>query len=197
MSGAAAAFVDRDGVVNALVADPVTERPESPLHVWDVRLIPGAAAALLRLKAAGLLLVGVSNQPAVAKGTISLAELEAVQQCVLALLAREGVSFDGFHLCLHHPDGVLPELTGTCKCRKPAPGMLLFAAEELGIDLTSSWMIGDTDSDVLAGAAAGCRTVLVEHPESIHKRTAETAPDAVVVSLEAAAALILGSDRID
>lgn len=197
MSGAAAAFVDRDGVVNALVADPVTERPESPLHVWDVRLIPGAAAALLRLKAAGLLLVGVSNQPAVAKETISLAELEAVQQRVLALLAREGVSFDGFHLCLHHPDGLVPELKVACQCRKPAPGMLLDAAHELGIDLPASWMIGDTDSDVLAGAAAGCRTVLIEHPASTHKRAAQGAPDAVVGSLETAATLILGSDRIN
>lgn len=192
----AAVFVDRDGVINELVPDPDTGRPESPLHVADVRLIARAAGALRLLGGAGWRLVGVSNQPAAAKGTISLDELHAIQARVVALLAAEDVRFDDFRLCLHHPEGTVPELSGPCDCRKPAPGMLLDAARGLGIDLARSWMVGDTDGDVEAGRAAGCRTILVEHPDSAHKRTAQLRPDAVVTDLTAAARIILGAKGV-
>jgi D-glycero-D-manno-heptose 1,7-bisphosphate phosphatase len=186
-----AVFVDRDGVINELVPDPASGRPESPLSIVDVRLIPGAAAALRRLAQAGWRLVGVSNQPGAAKGLTSLEQLHATQGRVLELVAEAGVRFDDFRLCLHHPQGVVPELTGDCECRKPAPGMLLAAAGDLDIDLSASWMIGDTDGDVQAGQSAGCRTVLVEHAGSVHKRSAQLHPDAVVTDLTAAADLIL------
>jgi D-glycero-D-manno-heptose 1,7-bisphosphate phosphatase len=192
----AAVFVDRDGVVNELVPDPGTGRPESPLRVADVRLIAGAADALRDLAAAGWSLVGVSNQPGAAKGYISLEELHAVQARVLELLAHKGVRFDDFRLCLHHPEATVPELSGPCDCRKPAPGMLLDAARELELDLGASWMVGDTDGDVAAGAAAGCRTVLVEHRDSAHKRTAQLQPDAAVTDLTAAARIILGAKGV-
>jgi D-glycero-D-manno-heptose 1,7-bisphosphate phosphatase len=73
-------------------------------------------------------------------------------------------------LCFHHPQGTVAELSRPCGCRKPAPGMLLQAAESLAIDLRSSWMVGDTDADLAAGIAAGCRTLLVLNPHSAHKR---------------------------
>ena len=117
--------------------------------------------------------------------------VHAVQARVVELLETEGVRFDDFRLCLHHPDGVIPELAGVCECRKPAPGMLLAAANELTIDLARSWMVGDTDTDVQAGRAAGCRTILVEHRDSAHKRTAQLRPDAFVTDLAAAAGVIL------
>jgi len=186
-----AVFVDRDGVIDALVPDPVTGEPESPLRTEDVELLPGAAAALKRMRAGGWLLVGVSNQPAASKGLVSVQQLHRVQARVLELLAGQGATFDAFELCLHHPAGVVDALSGPCDCRKPAPGMLLAAAQNLGIDLKRSWMIGDTDSDVLAGSAAGCRTVLVEHPQSAHKRAPGVRPDAIASDLEAAAALVL------
>ncbi len=186
-----AAFVDRDGVINALVLDPVTGRPESPLRVADVGLIPGAGAARRRLVGGGWRLVGVSNQPAAAKGLISLDELAAVHARVVELLSAEGVRFDDFRLCHHHPDGVVLELGGKCDCRKPAPGMLLDAARALDIDLGASWMIGDTDGDILAGRAAGARTVLIEQPGSAHKRTGSVSPDAIVAGLGAAVDHIL------
>lgn len=157
----------------------------------DVSLTAGAADALRRLKAADWLLVGVSNQPAAAKGTVTLEELEAVQERVLELLAAEGVYFDAFRICWHHPDGVVPELSGHCACRKPAPGMLLGAADELDIDLGSSWMIGDTDVDVLAGAAAGCHTVQVLHRGSAHKRGADARAEVVAPSLSSAIDAVL------
>jgi D-glycero-D-manno-heptose 1,7-bisphosphate phosphatase len=196
VSSARAVFVDRDGVINELVPDPGSGRPESPLRVADVRLVAGAAGALRRLAEGGWRLVGVSNQPSAAKGYISLEELHDIQARVVALLAAEEVRFDDFRLCLHHPDGIVAELSGPCDCRKPAPGMLLAAAGQLGLDLGASWMVGDTDGDVQAGRAAGCRTILAENPDSAHKRTAQLRPDAVVTDLTAAAGIILGEKGV-
>ena len=190
MSGRPAVFLDRDGVLNELVADPACGAPESPLRPEDVRLIGGAARAAARLQRAGFVLVCVSNQPAAAKGLISVAQLLAVHERVLELLAREDVTLAGSRLCLHHELGVVPELSGACGCRKPAPGMLLEAAAALGIDLSASWMVGDTDSDVLAGRAAGCGTVLLAHPPSAHKRSRPVTPDLAGTDLAGAAALL-------
>jgi D-glycero-D-manno-heptose 1,7-bisphosphate phosphatase len=196
-TAARAAFVDRDGTINELVPDPRTGRPESPLRPEDVRLIPGAAGALRELAGAGWLLVGVSNQPAVAKGMVSAQQLDSVQARVLELLEAERVRLDDFRMCLHHPGGVVPELTGECGCRKPAPGMLIDAARARGIDLASSWMIGDTDADVLAGRAAGCRTVLLAHEPSSHKRSGDAEPNLVAPDLDTAARLLLASERVN
>jgi D-glycero-D-manno-heptose 1,7-bisphosphate phosphatase len=191
VNGARAVFVDRDGVINELIPDPDTGQPESPLAVQAVRLVAGAADGLRALADAGWTLVGVSNQPAAAKGKVSRVELEAVQERVVGLLAAQRVAMDGFELCLHHPDGIVSELTGDCDCRKPAPGMLLRAADALGIDRHASWMVGDTASDIEAGQAAGCRTILIEHPGSAHKRSGAVRPTALAPDLAAAAHLIL------
>jgi D-glycero-D-manno-heptose 1,7-bisphosphate phosphatase len=179
----AAAFLDRDGVLNELVADPVTGIAESPLEVEQVRLIPGAAAAAACLARAGFALVCISNQPAAAKGKASVAQLLAVHEQVAVLLMKEGVSFAASRLCLHHEQGVIPELSGPCTCRKPAPGMLLDAAAALGLDLASSWMVGDTDADIAAGRAAGCKTLMIRNPASVHKRLQMVNPDAAAGSL--------------
>lgn len=191
MTGARAAFLDRDGVLNEGEPDPESGLLESPLHADQVRLLPGVGPALRELAAAGYLLVGVSNQPAAAKGKVSLEDLVATQDRVLDLLAAEGVRFDDFKLCLHHPQGIVEGLRGPCECRKPAPGMLFGAAAELSIDLANSWMIGDTDADIGAGRNAGTRTVLVEYPGSSHKRVGAFTPDRRAVDLPAAVAAIL------
>ena len=189
----AAVFVDRDGVLNELVPHPVSGRPESPLDPEQVVLVPGAAAALRRLHNAGYVVVGVSNQPAAAKGTVDIKQLESVQARVLDLLERAGAATDAFRLCFHHPEGVVPELTRVCNCRKPAPGMLLDAAAELKLDLSASWMIGDTDGDVAAGVAAGCRTILIENLASAHKRSGRVRPDATAPDLAAAVDFVIAS----
>lgn len=188
---ARAAFLDRDGVLNEGVPDPETGLLESPLHPDQVRLLPGVGPALAELAEAGFVLVGASNQPAAAKGKVSLEELIATQERVLELLAAEGVRFAAFELCLHHPEGIVPDLSGPCECRKPAPGMLLEAAAELALDLPSSWMIGDTDGDVGAGRNAGTGTVLVEYPGSAHKRSGAADPDLRTADLPAAVAAII------
>ena len=176
-------LLDRDGVLNELVTDPDSGKAESPLDVGQVRLVPGAAAAAVRLARAGYLLVCVSNQPAAAKGKVSVAQLLAVHERVIALLERDGVRLTAWRLCLHHEDGVVPALAKRCVCRKPAPGMLLDVAATLGVDLASSWMVGDTDADIGAGQAAGCRTLLVRYPGSVHKRLQVLRADLVADSL--------------
>jgi len=137
--------------------------------------------------------VAASNQPAAAKGIVTLEQLVAVQERVLELLEKEGVVPDAMRCCFHHPDATVPELRETCRCRKPAPGMLLDAAAELAVDLRASWMIGDTDSDVMAGAAAGCRTVLIALPSSAHKRSGAAYADVHAVDLTAGVDAILAA----
>ena len=179
-----AVFVDRDGVVNEPVWDPRERAFESPYRPEDVALVPGAAAGLRRARDAGYALVLASNQPAAAKGTATREALDAVHERVMEALRIEGVRLDGVYYCHHHPD-----FTGPCDCRKPAPGLLLRAARELGLALRESWMIGDADTDLAAARAAGARAVLVEHPRTAHRRNGAAA-EHVVPDLAAAAALI-------
>lgn len=187
----AAIFLDRDGVLDAAVPDPISGRPESPLQVADVRLLPGAAAAARQLGDAGYALICVSNQPAAAKGKATIEQLLAIHEQVLALLAQDGVNLDASRLCPHHPEGVVAGLSGPCPCRKPAPGMLTDAAAALALNLGTSWMIGDTDADIAAGRAAGCKTLLLEYPGSDHKRTGDAAEDMRAADLAEAASLLL------
>jgi D-glycero-D-manno-heptose 1,7-bisphosphate phosphatase len=191
LGGRPAAFLDRDGTLNETVPDPDSGLSESPLKVEDVRLLAGAAASARELARAGYTLVCVSNQPAAAKGKADVEQLLAVHERVIGLLAHEGVQVALSYLCLHHPDGVVPELSGPCACRKPAPQMLLDAAAELALDLGSSWMLGDTDTDVAAGRAAGCRTALIEYPGSAHKRSGKAGAEVVAADIAGAVANLL------
>jgi D-glycero-D-manno-heptose 1,7-bisphosphate phosphatase len=184
-----AVFLDRDGVINDPVMDPVDGRPESPLRADDVVLAAGAVAGLQTLMATGLLLVVVSNQPAAAKGKATEQELRGVHERVVALLAAEGVAIDDWRYCLHHPEALDPALRG-CDCRKPRPGMLEAAARAHALDLAASWIVGDTDADVGAGRAVGCTTVLVEHPGTAHRRSPGLTADAVAADLAGAAVVI-------
>lgn len=135
-----ALFLDRD---DTLIVDPGYPRDPDA-----VVLVPGAAAALRRVPA-DVALVIVSNQSGIARGLITLAEADAVAARVAERFAAEGVGFAGAYRCPHAPDD-------GCRCRKPAPGMLLDAARDLGLDLARSMMLGDRPSDVAAGEAAGC-----------------------------------------
>ena len=114
----------------------------------------GAAAALRLLAAANLRLVVVSNQSGIGRGLITVDEARSVHERFIGLIAGEGIVLDGTKYCPHPPEA-------GCDCRKPSPGMLLEAAEDLRLDLGRSFMIGDKVSDVEAGERAGCRTVLL------------------------------------
>lgn len=193
--GRRAVFLDRDGILNELVRDSVSGALESPLDVESVQLVDDAAAAVDCLLRAGFALICVSNQPAAAKGRVSTEHLLEVHARVIELLQRRGIALSAWRLCMHHPDGVVDGLAGGCSCRKPAPGMLLDAGAALDVDFDTSWMVGDTDTDVAAGRAAGCRTALVEYPGSAHKRGGDVHPDLLVSDLSAAVAGITGWGR--
>lgn len=154
-----AVFLDRDGTINEDVG--LVSRPE------QLRLIAGVGEALRQLHSAGALLVLVTNQPVVARAIVDEAGLAAIHERLQALLAAEGVRLDGIFYCPHHPETHHPEAADPryrreCNCRKPKPGMLLDAAGRLGIDLASSYMVGDSTRDIGAARAAGCSAVLVK-----------------------------------
>ncbi len=156
MSGRRALFLDRDGT---LIVD--TGYPRDPALVEP---LPGAIDALRTLQASYALVI-VSNQSGIARGRITPDEARAVHDRVVEAFRGGGVEFAGAYYCPHGPDD-------GCRCRKPAPGMLHDAARDLGIDLSSSVMVGDKPSDVDAGRTAGCTTNLLFGTEELPDWTA-------------------------
>lgn len=152
-----AVFLDRDGTINRYVGFLRNE--------VEFELLPNVAEAIGKINASGYLAVVVTNQPVIARGEVTVPELQNIHNKMETLLGYEGVYVDAIYYCPHHPHkgyaGEIPELKFDCSCRKPKPGMLLKAAEEYNIDLTNSWMIGDGENDVKAGIAAGCKTALI------------------------------------
>ena len=154
MSGPAV-FLDRD--------DTVIEDPGFIDHPDQVRLKPGAAGAIRRLRKAGYAVVVASNQSGIARGLITEEQLAAVHRRLRDLLQQEGADLDAIYSCpyLAGPDAVVEAYRKDSDLRKPKPGMLFKAARELGLDLPRSWMIGDRPTDIEAGRRAGCRTILI------------------------------------
>jgi D-glycero-D-manno-heptose 1,7-bisphosphate phosphatase len=182
-----AIFIDKDGTLIENL--PYNVDP----HL--IRLSAGAGKSLLALQEAGYRIVVISNQSGVARGMFTEEDLGPVVVQLRHLLGNAGVRLDGFYFCPHHPAGSIEKYAFACDCRKPQPGMIRQAAEDLGIDLASSWMIGDILDDVEAGHAAGCRSILIDDGKETEwipgpLRT----PDAKVPNLAAAADLILASD---
>lgn len=185
-----AVFLDRDGVLTALVWNPTTGDYEPPHQPDQVSLLSGVGGGLQKLMAAGYQLIVISNQPDAAKGKCRIEDLEAVHERFVALLRAEGVTMDGAYYCYHHPDGVVPPYGGPCGCRKPGTDLLHRAARDFMIDMPSSWMVGDRDSDIQCGAAAGCRTVLIQYPFSFQDQRGVQA-DHVAKDLSQAVHVIL------
>ena len=149
-----AVFLDRDGTLN--VDTGFVSHPQ------DVRLIDGAAEGARRLAQAGYLLVITSNQSGIARGVMTEQQADAVDEALLAQLRARDVRIAAVYRCPHLPGGRERAFAIECDCRKPKPGLLLRAAADLEIDLPSSWAIGDSERDVQAGLAAGCRAVLLD-----------------------------------
>lgn len=173
-----AVFMDRDGVLNrALVREG---KPYPPANVCEVEVLPGTAEAMQSLKEAGFVLIVVSNQPDVARGTTPQETAEAINAYLAARLP-----VDRFIMCYHDSgDG--------CDCRKPRPGMLLAGAREFDVDLASSYMVGDRWRDVEAGIAAGCRTFFIDYGYDERQPQSTTVK---VSSLHEAALIILNGDK--
>ena len=152
-----AIFLDRDGTINKSVGFLT--------NIDDFVLEDGAAEAIKKINNSGYLAIVITNQPVIARGEVSLDELDEIHNKMERLLGAEGAYLDAIYYCPHHPDkgfvGERIEYKIVCDCRKPKPGMILNAAKDYNIDLEKSWMIGDFKNDVLCGKNAGCKTALI------------------------------------
>lgn len=185
-----AVFLDKDGTLIKNV--PYNVNPKL------IELDDEAIQALRLLQQQDYLLVVISNQAGIAKGLFDEKTLQAANTHIAAMLAAEGIQLDAFYYCPHHPDGIIAEYAVKCDCRKPAPGLLLQAAETLEIDLASSWMIGDILDDVEAGHRAGCRSILYDNGSETlwMKDNKYREPYHTVHSLYKAAKLICGVNEL-
>lgn len=156
-----AAFLDRDGVINALVHHEDAGVIDAPFVASQFKLLPRVAEAIRLLNDMGLKVVVVSNQPGVAKGHLKPEMLKAFELVMLAGIRKEGGHVDGIYYCLHHPEAKLAKFRRRCHCRKPETGLLEQAAADLRVSLDECYMIGDGIPDLLAGCRAGCRTIFV------------------------------------
>ena len=170
-----AVFLDRDGVLTR--SDVRDGKPYAPRRLEDFELLPGVAETARALQAAGWLLIVVTNQPDLATGQLAPETLDAMHARL-----RDWLPLDDIRTCRHVD-------ADRCDCRKPKPGLLVAAAQQWGVELQASFMIGDRWRDVSAGKAAGCRTIFLEcgYAEALRD-----APDFVVKSLSEAGNLILG-----
>jgi D-glycero-D-manno-heptose 1,7-bisphosphate phosphatase len=169
-----AVFLDRDGVINVNIERD--GRLVAPTTLEDFRLVPGVEEAVHRLKSAGLLVIVVTNQPDIATGRTSRETVEAMHDLLRARLA-----IDDIQTCTHVD-------ADRCICRKPKPGMILQAADDWQIDLSRSYLVGDSWRDIEAGRTAGCSTILVL---SGYQQEKSSDPDKAVRSLTDAVSYIL------
>ena len=159
-----AVFIDRDGTINK--ENGFISQPD------DFILLSDAAEAIKMINQSGYLAIVVTNQPVIARGECSFDDLEVIHNKMETELGKKGAFIDGLYFCPHHPDtgfaGERPEYKCICDCRKPKPGLLFKAAEDFNIDIASSYMVGDSNTDVMAGNSAGCKdSILVSERYSL------------------------------
>lgn len=165
-----AIFLDRDGTINKYVG--------FLRDVDDFVLLSGVTEAIKSINESGFLTIVVTNQPVIARGEVTLDELNWIHNKMETLLGREGAYVDDIYFCPHHPhsgyEGEIKELKIACECRKPKPGMILSAARKFNIDLSESWVIGDGENDIKAGKNAGCKTALIGNGDFGQDKTGES-----------------------
>lgn len=183
MRTAKAVFLDRDGVLIEEVhylADPA-----------KLKLIEGAAQAIVSLRQAGFKVIVASNQSGVARGLLSLTRLGLIHRRLRADLKDGGARLDGLYFCPHHPEAAVARFRRTCLCRKPGTGMIRQAARRFKLNLERSFFIGDTTVDLKAASDAGCQALLVRTGKGGKDGAYSVKPDGVFADLPAAAAWIL------
>lgn len=158
-----AIFLDRDGTINEYVG--------FLRNIDDFRLIDGVSEAVKLINQSGYLAIVVTNQPVIARGEVTVPQLNEIHNKMETLLGADGAYVDAIYYCPHHPhkgyQGEIPELKIDCDCRKPKAGMLRRAAQEFNIDLSQSWMVGDGENDLLCGQNGGCKTAMIgEEPRA-------------------------------
>jgi D-glycero-D-manno-heptose 1,7-bisphosphate phosphatase len=156
-----AVFLDRDGVINALVYHEDAGVIDAPFTRSQFRLLPRVPEAIRLLNELGLPVAIVSNQPGIAKGHLKPQILKWFDRTMLSQIESAGAHIDRIFYCLHHPEAKVPSLRRRCRCRKPETGLLEQAAADLQVSLTDCYMVGDGIPDLLAGSRAGCRTIFI------------------------------------
>lgn len=190
-----AAFIDRDGVINEIVWNDDIEQLDSPMKVSQFKFMPGVAEALKTIKEKGYYIFIVTNQPGAAKGKTDLATLYDINTYMIESLAKEGVEIDDLFMCPHYPRR-LPHtkeefLIRKCNCRKPEPGLIYRAMRKYNIDLSASYMIGDSCSDVAAGSAVGLSTIFIGDLKcDLCKKLGDMQPTFIAPDLAGAADLL-------
>ena len=180
-----AVFLDRDGVINALVYHQDAGVIDAPFTRSQFKLLPRVPEAIRLLNELGLGVAMVSNQPGIAKGHLKPEVLKAFERTMLSQIRAAGARIDRLYYCLHHPEAKVRKLRQRCGCRKPAIGLLEQAAADLQVSLAECYMVGDGINDMLAGSRAGCRTIFVgrwkceicQFTEAPHVRPAFVAND--------------------
>ena len=184
-----AVFLDRDGVINYPVLNLKTNEYEAPANKDDLKLVPEVIEVLKELQGLDYKLFLVSNQPDYAKGKTTLENLRSVHNKIHSILSENNIIFTEYYYCYHHPNGIVPEYSIPCECRKPGNLFLKQAKLKYDLDLLHSWMIGDSDVDIFCGQSTGTRTIMIKIKESAH-RAGQSNPDFVVNNLREAAEVI-------
>jgi len=186
-----AVFLDRDGVINPLVYNPITSEYESPHYPEDFSVYPNVLKALKKLKDQGYILFVVSNQPSYAKGKTTLEYIQAIGKLLADYLEENDVQIEKYYYCYHHPDGDTANYSRRCECRKPGTLFLEEAIRQYNLNPDECWFIGDCDTDIMCGKAMGVRTILIENKHSTKKAGNET-PNEYASDIHEAAQKIVG-----
>jgi len=152
--------LDRDGVINEIVYFPELGLVDTPLNPDQFKILPNVPEAIRIFNNLGLKVIIVSNQPAIAKGKMTMLLFEKIRKKMRIELQMHGAQIDGEYYCFHHPEAKLDKYRVNCDCRKPKPGMILKAAKAFNLELSECYMIGDSLTDVETGKRAGCVTFL-------------------------------------
>lgn len=158
-----AIFLDRDGVINDIIYHQDIGIIDTPFTTEQFNLLPNVGRVLNILHQMNFKVILVSNQPGIAKFHYTLETFEEIRNKMKNELSKYGAFLDAEYYCLHHPNAKNLAYKIVCECRKPKPGMLLNAADELKIDLKESWIVGDSITDIKAGKSAECRTILISN----------------------------------
>ncbi|MDZ4713417.1 MAG: HAD-IIIA family hydrolase [bacterium] len=188
-----AIFLDRDGLINEMQYNEERKEFEPAYIKDDLRIYDGVIETLRDFQDNGYKLFIVSNQPDYAKGKTSMESLKEVHDELHRIFSENGISFTKYYYCYHHPDGIVPEYSIECECRKPGNLFVREAIEKYDIDKESSWFVGDRDKDVECGVRSGLKTIRVK--SNYYNYTNKTDADFVVDSLQQASEKILSKQK--
>lgn len=188
-----AVFLDRDGVLNEMILSGGSAEYHPPFTASEVKLYEGVIDSLKILQENNFLLFIVTNQPDHAKGKASLDELMNIREEFQRIFKENNIRFSGQYYCFHHPEGIVPEFSGNCDCRKPGNYFVTEAINEFKIDADRSWFIGDRDKDIICGINSGLRTIRIK--SNYYKYINKTDADFVVNDLKEASEIILKNNK--